>query len=110
MSDPVKTLDAGQPGERMRRAWVTRRARYGAVGSQQYGGQPRPVKPLTCMDCTKLYIEFPLDMVLPDEQWALIHNSPGGVLCANCIVKRAAKLHGAVVVRAVIEFAPPEGR
>ena len=62
-------------------------------------------RPLTCMDCPKLYRDFPLDSTLPDEQWRMIHNSEGGVLCANCMVARARKLPGAVVVHIRIEFA-----
>jgi hypothetical protein len=34
----------------------------------------------------------------------MIHPSCGGVLCANCIVRRAAKLHGVVAIRALIDF------
>lgn len=62
---------------------------------------------LTCMDCSAVYEEFPLDTTLPDEQWRRIHPRDGGVLCASCIVKRAAKLPNVVAVRAVIEFAAP---
>lgn len=61
---------------------------------------------LRCMDCRLLYEDFPLDMTLSDEQWNMIHDSPGGVLCASCIVKRASKLRGAVAVRAHIELLP----
>ena len=57
-----------------------------------------------CMDCKVLYSDFPLDTMLPDEQWRQIHNSEGGILCASCIVRRASRLPGAVAVRAYIEF------
>jgi hypothetical protein len=59
-----------------------------------------------CLDCGKRYAEFPLDVVLPRSQWLAIHPADGGVLCAACIVKRAAKVPGATVVHAVIEIAP----
>lgn len=64
------------------------------------------VVPLRCMDCRAIYADFPLDTTVPDEQWAMIHPSGGGVLCASCIVKRAAKLPGIIAVRAWFEFAP----
>lgn len=77
-----------------------------------FGGQ-RTVsstgKILRCMDCGLSYCDFPLDTTLPDEQWLMLHDSPGGVLCACCIVRRAAKLPGVIAVRAVIEFASHEG-
>lgn len=62
---------------------------------------------LTCEDCSLPYRSFPLDMTLPDDQWAMIHpGDDGGVLCAQCIVQRASRLGRHVIaVRAVIEFA-----
>lgn len=60
---------------------------------------------LKCLDCRKPYKSFGLDMTLPDDQWRMIHDSEGGLLCANCMVARASKLKGAVAVRAKIEFA-----
>ena len=44
----------------------------------------------------------------PRGQWLKIHPVDSGVLCAACIVKRAAKVKGATVVHAVIEIAYPE--
>lgn len=61
-----------------------------------------------CLDCGLAYRDFPLDLTLPDEQWRMIHPDGNGVLCANCIVKRAAAIHGAVAIRATIELV--EGR
>jgi hypothetical protein len=55
------------------------------------------------LDCGKPYGEFGLDMVLPDEQWEMIHPDKNGLLCAACIVKRASKLSMAIVVKAIIE-------
>lgn len=60
---------------------------------------------VACMDCGLPYADFPLDTTLPDEQWRMIHNSEGGLLCASCIVKRASRLPGVIAVRAIIEFA-----
>ena len=49
---------------------------------------------LRCSGCGKHYDEFPLDVVLPNEQWLQISPRPdgGGVLCAACIVERGSKL------------------
>jgi hypothetical protein len=47
---------------------------------------------LACMDCGAVYSDFPLDTTLPDDQWRMIHDSDGGVLCASCIVRRAGRL------------------
>ena len=59
-----------------------------------------------CIDCSLPYEEFGLDMTLPDEQWLMIHREGyDGLLCANCIVERAAKLEGSIAVRAKIEIA-----
>jgi hypothetical protein len=59
-----------------------------------------------CLDCGLPYSQFPLDVVLPRAQWLAIHPDEHGVLCAGCIVKRAATVAGATVVHAVIEITP----
>lgn len=59
---------------------------------------------LSCMDCGVPYADIPLDATLSDEQWRMIHDSEGGILCASCMVARAAKFPGAVAVRMRIEF------
>lgn len=60
---------------------------------------------LCCIDCRMPYGgEGWLDLTIPDEQWALIVGDAGGILCANCIVRRASKLPGAQAVRARIDF------
>jgi hypothetical protein len=60
-----------------------------------------------CFDCGKPYGEFNMDMVLPHGQWKLIAPIDGdGLLCAQCIINRASKLPGAIVVHAIIEFYP----
>ncbi len=57
-----------------------------------------------CMDCGLDYEDFGLDMTLPREQWLLIHPADGGLLCANCMVRRAGMLDGAIAMRAEIEL------
>ena len=52
---------------------------------------------LRCHSCGVLYSELGLDLVLPDQQWN--HLCPeGGILCPNCICKRAVNLGGTVVL------------
>jgi len=55
------------------------------------------------LDCGKPYEDFPLDVVLPDDQWERVCPE-GGVLCAACLVKRAANLPRVLVMRATLEF------
>ena len=58
-----------------------------------------------CLDCGTPYEELGLDLVLPDEQWLMIHpEGMGGILCASCIMKRAEKLEGSTVVLAEIDI------
>ena len=64
-----------------------------------------PSAGLGCMDCGKPYSDFPLDTTIPDEQWRMIHDSNGGVLCASCMVLRLSRLPGAIAVRARLEIA-----
>lgn len=57
-----------------------------------------------CLDCNLPYIEFGLDTTLTDEQWLLIRpEGLHGLLCANCISRRAEKLEGSIAIRAIIE-------
>lgn len=61
---------------------------------------------LRCYGCGLPYRDFPLDVVIPDEQWKIIGPTghDGGILCAACIVERGKRLiPGATVVRAVFE-------
>lgn len=62
-------------------------------------------QPVGCMDCGMSYLDFPMDVVLPNDQWALIsgRDDGGGILCAACIVKRAAKLKRFTVVKMTLE-------
>ncbi len=58
-----------------------------------------------CIDCGLPYSEFGLDTTLPDEQWLAIHpEGLHGILCANCIVRRAAEIEGVIAIRAEIEI------
>lgn len=58
-----------------------------------------------CLDCGRDYTDFGMDLLLPRWQWLLIHPDDGGLLCANCIVRRASGLRGAVALHAVIGIA-----
>lgn len=56
-----------------------------------------------CNDCGLHYEDFPIDVVLPDDEWAEICPE-GGVLCAQCIARRASRLRDVVaVIRARLE-------
>jgi hypothetical protein len=59
-----------------------------------------------CMDCGLPYSEFPLDVILPRPQWLEIHPDEHGLLCAHCIVKRAALVPGVICVHAILQIAP----
>lgn len=61
----------------------------------------RRVGRVKCLDCGLPYADFPIDVVLPDEQWRAItgRTDGGGILCAGCIVARGARLPGATVAR-----------
>lgn len=58
-----------------------------------------------CQDCGLLYSLFPLDVVLPNEQWEAItgYTDGSGILCAMCIVQRGSKLSGVTVAKLVFE-------
>ena len=58
-----------------------------------------------CRECGVPYEDLGLDITLPDWQWGMIHPEVGGILCGNCIAKRAEMLPGAIAIRARIEFA-----
>jgi hypothetical protein len=57
-----------------------------------------------CKDCGLLYGSFGLDTTLSHEQWQLINGSPNGLLCANCIIKRASRLPHIIAARLKLEF------
>lgn len=58
-----------------------------------------------CEGCGLSYGSFPLDVIVPDDQWEAItgHSDGGGILCAACIVNRGAKLPGVTVAKMVFE-------
>lgn len=60
------------------------------------------IKKLRCFDCGEKY-PFGLDLVLPDQQWKHLFPEVNGLLCANCICKRASQLKGSSVVLAWID-------
>lgn len=50
-----------------------------------------------CLDCGLDYSQMGLDLVLPDQQWKVVCPE-GGILCANCICKRADKVWGTAIL------------
>ena len=50
-----------------------------------------------CIDCGIEYKDLGVDVVLPDQQWKYICPE-NGILCANCISKRASNIEGATVM------------
>jgi len=44
------------------------------------------------------------DTVLSNEQWKLI-SPENGLLCANCIIKRASKLENIIIAKMTLVFA-----
>lgn len=75
----------------------------GCVGSCADGCENYVNGVLVCAGCKKPYRDFPLDVVIPDDQWLAINGRDGGVLCAACIVERGAKLPGVTVARLVFD-------
>jgi hypothetical protein len=53
---------------------------------------------IVCKDCGLPYSEFGIDLILPDQQWKEIFPEENGLLCANCITKRAEKTGAAVLL------------
>src|SRR5690242_11416261 len=64
------------------------------------GGPPAA----NCLDCGLPYERFPLDVILPRAQWLEIHPAEHGLLCAACIVERAAQVPGVTCVHAILEI------
>jgi len=61
-----------------------------------------------CADCGMIYGgDDWLDMSLPHDQWEMIcpREGGGGILCANCIVRRASKLPHVINIFVRIAFA-----
>jgi len=57
-----------------------------------------------CDDCKTDYEDLGLDIVFPASQWNMIKPDGYGILCGNCIAKRAAELPQAIAIRARIDF------
>ena len=59
-----------------------------------------------CMDCGKEYRgDDWLDLTFSKADWLRIHPADGGVLCANCTIRRASKLPHVINVTGRITFA-----
>lgn len=59
-----------------------------------------------CHDCGTLYGHSDwIDTILSNEQWGMIFPERDGLLCANCIVKRASRLTNVISVKMTILFA-----
>lgn len=56
-----------------------------------------------CLDCRLNYEEFPIDLLLPNEQWKKIHDGVHGVICPSCIINRVANFPEAIVIKAVVD-------
>lgn len=60
-----------------------------------------------CEDCELQYLKFGIDTTLSNDQWLMIHpEGQEGILCANCMVKRASRLPGIIAARMVLEIKP----
>lgn len=65
---------------------------------------PEKVK-VKCLDCGMEYGgEDWIDTVLPNEQWETIFPEGNGILCANCIIKRASKLDNIIIAKMTLTF------
>ena len=53
---------------------------------------------VACLDCGTPYAGLGCDLVLPDQQWGAIFPEGQGVLCANCICKRAKLARGTTLL------------
>lgn len=62
-----------------------------------------------CMDCGKDYKDFGLDVYMNDFDWSKINPNKNGLLCANCIIKRAAKLAGVIVIKMELDYREDNG-
>jgi len=45
---------------------------------------------VACEDCGLLYQDFPMDVTIPNEQWAVLtgYRDGEGILCGACIIQR----------------------
>lgn len=61
---------------------------------------------VSCYDCGLPYDDDNwIDTVLPNKQWETIFPEGKGLLCANCIIKRASKLDGIIIAKMILVFA-----
>lgn len=56
-----------------------------------------------CMDCGLSHGQYH-EMLFPRSQWLMINPKDAGMLCANCMLARAAKLPGQIGVVALVTF------
>jgi hypothetical protein len=70
-------------------------------GKMKHADEASPVQePVRCLDCGALYRDFPLDVMVPNDQWkAMGFTGECGILCACCIVRRGANLPGVTVAK-----------
>jgi len=58
-----------------------------------------------CMDYGADYEEtMAISLLIPKTQWLRINPEDGGLLCANCMLRRASALPGAVNITGRITF------
>jgi len=58
-----------------------------------------------CLDCGTDYdAAMALSLLIPKAQWLAIHPADAGVLCANCMLRRASKLPGVINITGRITF------
>ena len=57
-----------------------------------------------CIDCKKPYYEFGMDVSMAYNDWIKINPNVHGLLCANCIVKRASKVDGVITVALRLDY------
>lgn len=60
----------------------------------------------SCHDCGLPYGGHEwVDTVLSDEQWEMVFPERYGLLCANCIIRRASKLSAIIIAKMTLVFA-----
>lgn len=59
-------------------------------------------KIVKCKDCDMLYNDFGFDAVVDNKLWNSIAPAGGGILCANCIIRRINKLPNNNFVRVML--------
>ena len=77
--------------------------KFNNMKEEQKKLEPENTDVLFCMDCGLPYEIFGMDAVMPRAQWLEINPDDGGLLCANCMVKRASNVKGATCIHFIIE-------